>query len=1128
MLQFIVGRSGSGKTHTVYEELKSHASDSRALFLVVPEQASFDSERRLLEALGPVLSQRVQVLSFTRMAETVFREIGGVSGRRMDATLSLLLMSEALHSVSDSLTLYQKHVDAPEYLRSVLGMLAECKQCAISPQLLEETAKALPNGLLKNKITDLALIFSAYEALAARSSLIDPQDTLSLLAQRFSECHLFNGALVYVDGFKGFTQQELSVLERLMTRADTVTVTLCADSLAERSESAIDRFSTAIRTARQLRDAARRNHVTVAAARHLTENRRTADPALRALEIGCFTADGIPYEEPTDAVWVTPCADRAEECRYAARLIRRLLRENGGHSRDYTIVARNITEYTDLLDSALRREELPCNRDYREPILTQPLITLVESALSAINNGWDSDDILRIVKSGLAGFSTASASLLENYVFVWNIRGRTWLSPFDFNPDGLTAKTDESTARRIAYLDLLRRRLIVPLQRLQTRLSGTVTGREFAHAVFRYLQEIRLPRLVRLQVARLDAAHEHALADHQSRLWDYTVALLDKFALALPETRLSAKRFAELFHLAAASDDLGSIPQGLDGVVIGAADRIRYAQPRTVIVLGANEGVFPAYPNGSGMLTDHERKHLIAMGLPMADDADWETASERFYAYAAIAAPAERLIVTYVRQRDGETALPSALVETVGRLIPNHKQDTATHVHTADSESKTDAFAALAAQFRENTPLSASYREVFASLPEYAAQVEAMSHINEGFSFRDPAVAKELFGNHLSLYPTRVDLFHKCRFSYFCKYGLHANARRCAEMDPAESGTMVHYVMQELLPAFCREDLSTVTREHIAAETRRAVEQYVETFVGGNDRQDAHFRALIDRLILLCEHLLWRVICELQESRFQPTDFELPIGRPDEDGVHAWVITTPEGGSIRVCGTVDRVDTYRDGDTTYLRVVDYKTGKKEFALSDVLEGINLQMLIYLFSLSENGEHRYGNIVPAGVLYQPAKIPFIQADRDLSPDAMERKRLAEMKASGLLLDEEPVLRAMEPELEGLFIPASLNRDGSLKKSASVASLAQFGRIQRHIQRLLTAMVRQLHSGDIAAIPKVPYNASPSQMIKSSPCRYCEFRDICGREDTDPTHIIAELSLNEALASLDSDEEVANRE
>ncbi len=1125
MLQLLVGRSGSGKTHTIYQELKAAATNDVPLFLLVPEQASFENERRLLEELGPVHSQRVQVLSFTRMAEIVFREVGGTAGRRMDTTLSLLLMNEALHTVADRLTVYQKHVDDADYLRSLLITLSECKQCVVSPVLLAETAVSLPDGLLKNKLNDLALLFETYEALTAQASLIDPQDDLSLLAERLSESRLFDRARIYVDGFKGFTQQELSVLGKLMPHVETMTVALCTESITERRDQEKDRFATATRTANQLRDLARRAHVSVAAVRYLTQNHRTDDPALLTLEAGCFADDGIPYNEATDAVRITPCADRYEECRYAARFIRRRLREEGGYCRQYTIVARNINHYADLLENALSREGLPCCRDRREPILTQPLITLIESALSAINSGWGSDDVLRIVKSGLAGFSATSASLLENYVFTWNVRGQTWLSPFTLNPDGLTAKTTEDTENRLAYLEILRRRLIRPLQRLRSRLFGRVTGREFAEAVFRYLQEMRLPRTLKLQIARLDADKEHELADRQERLWDYVMSLLDKFALALPETRLTAKRCAELFHLIAASDDLGNIPQSLDGVIIGSADRIRYAAPHTVIVLGANEGVFPAYPSEHGLLTDSDRKQLQKIGLTMADDADWETAAERFYAYAAVAAPSKQLVVTYVRESGGESAEPSPLVAVIHKLLPCAKMDTATHPNTVDSESKADAFAALALQFRDNTPLSASYRTVFSSLPDYAAKLSAMQHLDDEFSFRDPSMARTLFGEHLSLSPTRVDTFHKCRFSYFCQHGLQLKTRRTAEMNPAESGTLVHHVMRELLPGYCQEGLDRLSRERVSSDTRRSVQRYLHDFVNGHELQDAQFQSLIDRLILLCEHLLWYVVCELRESRFRPIGFEFPIGRPDEGGIPAWVITTPDGSTIRVCGIIDRVDAYQENGITYIRVLDYKTGTKKFELADVLEGINLQMLIYLFSLSENGKAVYGNVVPAGVLYQRAVFPDLREDnREISSEALESKRVAAMRPSGLLLADVSVLCAMEPDMKGTFIPAEF-KNGVLSSKASVASLAQFGRIQRHIQKLLISMVEQLHNGQIAAIPKIKHNASPQE----SPCSYCDFRDICGREDEDRSHAFANLSLSEALAFLDSaDKEVSGNE
>ena len=59
------------------------------------------------------------------------------------------------------------------------------------------------------------------------------------------------GASVFVDGFRGFTQQELAVLALVMRRAKSVTVTLCTDRVHDDTDG-LDRFSIVMKTARRL------------------------------------------------------------------------------------------------------------------------------------------------------------------------------------------------------------------------------------------------------------------------------------------------------------------------------------------------------------------------------------------------------------------------------------------------------------------------------------------------------------------------------------------------------------------------------------------------------------------------------------------------------------------------------------------------------------------------------------------------------------------------------------------------------------------------------------------------------------------------------------------------------------
>ena len=79
-------------------------------------------------------------------------------------------------------------------------------------------------------------------------------------------------------------------------------------------------------------------------------------------------------------------------------------------------------------------------------------------------------------------------------------------------------------------------------------------------------------------------------------------------------------------------------------------------------------------------------------------------------------------------------------------------------------------------------------------------------------------------------------------------------------------------------------------------------------------------------------------------------------------------LTDGAGHTIRVIGTVDRVDAMELGGNTYLRVVDYKTGSKKFDLREVWHGLDCQMLLYLFTLVQNGGALFPNPKIAGVEY----------------------------------------------------------------------------------------------------------------------------------------------------------------
>ena len=146
--------------------------------------------------------------------------------------------------------------------------------------------------------------------------------------------------------------------------------------------------------------------------------------------------------------------------------------------------------------------------------------------------------------------------------------------------------------------------------------------------------------------------------------------------------------------------------------------------------------------------------------------------------------------------------------------------------------------------------------------------------------------------------------------------------------------------------------------------------------------------------------------------------------------------------------------------------------------------MGLQMLLYLFALERSGPARYGHeIVPAGVLYVPARDVLIPADRRLSPEEAARERAGAVRRSGLLLDDAAVLHAMEHSDTPQYLPVSPRR-----KTDALASAEQLGLLARHIETTLLDLAHELRGGSITADP---YFRSG----QDTACTHCDYLTVC---------------------------------
>ncbi len=392
----------------------------------------------------------------------------------------------------------------------------------------------------------------------------------------------------------------------------------------------------------------------------------------------------------------------------------------------------------------------------------------------------------------------------------------------------------------------------------------------------------------------------------------------------------------------------------------------------------------------------------------------------------------------------------------------------------------------------------------------FGAKLEALDRVvsNVPMAIKDRQTAEKLFGKNLYISPTRAESFYKCPFSYFCKFGLLAKLLQKAEFDSMQQGTEVHFVLEKILREKGRDGLLAMTAEQRLQEVKRVLDDYLVDRLGGGEKPK-RFDYLYARLAKTICEILERLVLEFSACSFVPVDFELRI---DSDGDIPTYDVVSEGGSrVSIRGSVDRVDKFEIDGKSFIRVIDYKTGGKSFSLSDVLGGLNLQMLLYLFAIWDNGTDRYGEVVPSGILYMPAKAQFIGTQRDADSSTAALQKAKALRMNGMLLKNDSVVLAMDSSGTGVYVPAYFTSKNELK--GTLISLDQLRKLKNKTDALLGEMADMLHSGKIVVLPV-------GGSAHKDTCKYCDYKSVCGHEDDSPVREVEGFAHADALAMLES--------
>ena len=1073
MLTLVTGRARSGKTSYLFREIRRRMDAGESgMLLIVPEQYSHDAERQLCAECGDMLSLHVETLSFSRLCGRVFSETGGEPQHILDEGGQILVIHRAVETSAPDLKVFGADRMRAELPERLLSAIKEFKTMNITPEALGLMAERVAKPLA-DKLRDLSLIFSAYNAILSTYGA-DREDRLTRLADVIFDSTAGDTGHIFFDGFSDFTAQESRVVEELMRKGAQITVCL---TLAPGDDG--EAFAIPRRTEEQLRRLAAAYGV-VTEAIVVERPAGTVADELAFLEENLFGYAPAVFSGKCGAITVNSARSRYEECEFAASKVWELVRA-GYRWRDIGVMARDWEGYGRLCESVFENYGVPYFSGGRTDISDSPPAALIDAALDIAVSGWEYRSVFRYLKTGLAYPEADDCALLENYAIRWNIRGTMWLRDWTLPPSGSGA---EDGAEALRKLNELRGMITKPITALSDgiRRAGSVEGK--IRALYDFLEETELPDRLMAKMQLLEKRGEKRLAGEYSQIWDIIVNAMEQMSGIPGDSEIGGVEFRKLFSLILSRYDVGVIPVSLDRTALGGIAMSRRRDLKCLIILGATDESMPMLAGGGGILSDSEREELLRIGAGMPGGLEERLYREMNMLYSTFTLPSRELIISYP---GAGGARPSFIIKRINEMFGTAETETDRDEYMTSAESPCYELATMAGE-KGGSRKAAAAREYFSEGGGDAAKrlAEAGAILNAGRGNLSSAAAERLYGRKPALSASRVEKYYSCPYSYFLHNGLRLNKRRAAGFDAPEAGVFMHYVLEGV----SREIMETtgfknadkeLCDELITRYSGRYVSEALHDFEGAG----ARYIYLFKRLAEDARFVVADMLDELKDSDFEPLDFELRFDDAfDKPGSNA--------DAFNMSGVVDRVDGYVSDGKTYLRVIDYKTGNTKFSLADVLHGRKMQMLIYLFALQKTGEARYGGeIIPAGVLYVPARDRILRAPRNITGDKLRKKREDDLRRTGLILSDPAIIKAMESGDVKRFLPVRQAKDGS-PAGDSLVSSGQLDLLSEHIGDMLARAADGVAGGEIRCSP---YYKSE----RDNACRDCEYGTVCGFDE-----------------------------
>ncbi|MEE1086631.1 MAG: PD-(D/E)XK nuclease family protein [Schaedlerella sp.] len=1075
-LHFIFGNSGSGKSHYLYDYVtkESIKYPKTNYFVLVPEQFTMQTQKDLCSIHPRQGIMNIDVLSFVRLSHRIFEETGHRIGNILDDEGKNLILRKIAGECENDFKVLRGNLKRQGYINEVKSVISEFAQYGINIDCLDEFLQELESeSYLYYKLLDIRKIYHDFENYLA-DQYITKEELLDVLSSVIPESNILKDSVVVLDGYTGFTPVQNKLLGELMKVCKDIFITAEMDRRVDPFvyEHPYQLFAISKQMVTSLVKIAAENHIKIESPVYLYEDipiRFRNAPALGFLEQNLFRYSQKKFVDEQEQISVHVTHNPAKEAEFVASELHKLVRKNGYRYRDMAVVVSDMETYAIHLQRACEEFQIPYFMDHKKSILLNAFIEYIRSLLGMFEQRFSYESVFRFLRTGMTEFTMTEIDKLENYVLALGLKGyKKWQSAW-------VRRTSTVDEEDLAELNHLRVRFIEKIDGLQMILKmRNKTVKDITEAVYDFLVKEQMEEKTHEMENLFQENNELALAKEYSQIYRIVIELFDKFVDLLGKEKISLKEYCELLDAGLEEAKVGVIPPGIDQVVIGDMERTRLNNLKVLFFMGANDTFLPGKLGQGGILSEKDREKFAEKKVSLSPGSKEQAYTQKFYLYMNLTKPSEKLYISYSKvSSDGKTLRPAYLVQDLKQLfekfqvVDEEKRELSEYEWT---QKRGEMY--LAEKLRDRVRgLGEDWKEMYTWYKKegnYKNLLDAAFYKKEKEQL-DTKEAEDLFGNMNRFSVTRLEKFSSCAYAHFLTYGLHLAERERYQFEAIDLGNIAHQSLERYAKKLDKHRMDWIeVSENVRQELiNEAVEESIVDYGNTVLYSSARNEYTIVRIKKLISRTVWAITRQMEKGDFKPKGYELKFGS----------------------GKIDRLDTYEEADKVFVKVTDYKTGRKAFDITAMYHGLQMQLPVYLNAAMEleGSKKKEKEIIPAGFFYYRMEDPIV--DKETGKNA-EDKILKELRLDGMVNADEEVLKHLERNLSGASdcIPVSRKKDGELSKTSKILLPEEFDIFLKFTKQKEDYIKKNIFEGNV--------NVSPYKLGENTGCDYCEYQSICG--------------------------------